>query len=386
MSRFSTFIVLIVFIFNTPLFSNKPINKEVNPLYKGVFDKKNAFSINNDSIEYQKLQWFNWPFFNANARYDVAINPLVGYANGTNVIAMAGIGNISKGNTKGVQAAGVFNHVGGTLNGVQWAGVLNTAAKTKAINQSAGCVNVAIKGTIKSQFAGVANLGDTLQGVQASGVFNHARYVQGLQAAGVFNEAKEIKGVQAAGVFNVAKKVKGVQVGLINYADTLNGMQIGLLNFSRFGGYKVLELSSNEINPINIAFKSGSRKFYTIFQAGVGVGSKSNVWNYGFGLGTHKNLNRISDLNVEANMRHLNVRAFAYNPQEWLQLGLFWNIHLGKRFEFVAGPTYNALFSDKNDDKSDEVFPSFIKPVKANSRDFGINRWIGGNVSLRLVL
>jgi hypothetical protein len=91
-------------------------------------------------------------------------------------------------------------------------------------------------------------------------------------------------------------------------------------------------------------------------------------------------------LNIEGILRHVNVGTYTYSPQEWLQLGLYWNIHLGKRFELVAGPTYNALFSYQNEDFSKDVFPSFIKPRKSVDGDFAINRWIGGNISLRLVL
>jgi hypothetical protein len=222
--------------------------------------------------------------------------------------------------------------------------------------------------------------------VQASGIFNFAKEVQGLQASGVLNFSKEMKGIQASGVINLAKKVKGVQVGLINYADSLSGMQIGLFNLSKYGGYKAIEMSVNEINNFNFAFKSGTRKFYTSFLAGISSKSNSNVWTYGFGLGTHTNLNKFSDLNIESNLQHVNVGTYTNSPQEWLQLGLNWNIHLGKRLELVAGPTFNALFSYQDEDISNEVFPSFIKPRKSVNGDFATNKWVGGNIAFRLVL
>jgi hypothetical protein len=279
-----------------------------------------------------------------------------------------------KNNVKGIQMSGVFNHVNDTLHGMQLGGVWNAATTAYALNQSAG----------------VANIADTISGVQAGGILNLSRDVKGVQAAGVFNNARTINGVQISGVINRANKVKGVQIGVINYADSLIGLQIGLFNYAKNGGYNVVELSANELNTINLAYKSGGRKFYTAFSVGITPKPDGNIWTHGFGIGTLFKATKWSDVNLETMYRHVNVGSYSDFLQEWLQLGLHWNIHLNNRFELTVGPTYNALFMDKSErryvDNRAKIFPSFLSRTAYVDDNSVTETWVGGSLGLRMRL
>jgi hypothetical protein len=338
---------------------------------------------------------------------DISINTLVGYSKGNRVLELSGFGSLTKGNigglqasgffnivkgkmtgvqlsgffntvkgdVNGVQAAGFFNYIGDTLTGVQLAGFSNYTHHAKAINQSAGFINTTLKGSVKTQFSGFANIADSIEGGQAAGFYNHA---------------KNVKGVQISGFLNTSKLVKGVQIGVFNYTDSLKGLQIGLFNYARKGGYNALELSANELNTYNIGYKSGGSRFYTAFTAGISPKPDGNIWSYGGGIGTMIKLNKWSDVNVESLYRHINVGSFDSNRQEWLQLGLYWNIRLNNRFEIGVGPSYNAYFSNKNDgqyaENKGKIFPSFISRKQYGSGNFVADTWVGGSLGLRVKL
>jgi CarboxypepD_reg-like domain len=398
----------------------EPKTVDSNPLGKGKtnlvgFFTSSLHKLNNmnvqDSIR-RRFQLSLLPYFGTNHAMsgsvinDFSFNATVGYSRGSRILELSGIGNftrenvqgiqasgifnIVKGNVKGIQLAGTFNHVNDTLNGVQLAGVWNVATTAYALNQSSGLANIAWFGNLKTQFAGVANIADTINGVQASGILNLSRNVKGLQMSGVFNNAKTVNGVQISGVLNRAQTIKGVQIGLINYADSLSGMQIGLINFAKKGGYNVLELSANELNTVNLAYKSGGRKFYTAFSVGITPKSEGNIWTHGFGIGTILKATKWSDVNLETMYRHVNVGSYSDYLQEWLQLGLYWNVHLNNRFELTIGPTYNALFMDRSErrfvDNRAKIFPDFISRTEHINVNSLTETWVGGSLGLRMRL
>lgn len=396
----------------------KPIQK--NPLGKakerlGAFLTSSLHKLNNlnvqDSIR-RRFQLSLLPYFGTNHAMsgsvinDFSLNATVGYSRGNRVAEFSGVGNFTRGdvygiqtggvfnivknNVKGVQMAGVFNHANDTLQGVQLGGVWNAATTAFALNQSAGVANVAWFGNVKTQFAGVVNIADTIDGMQVGGVLNITRDIKGVQTAGVFNNARTVKGVQISGVLNRAHKIKGVQIGVINYADSLSGVQIGLINYAKNGGYQVVELSANELNTINIAYKSGTKRFYTAFSAGITPKPDGNVWTHGFGIGTIFKATKWSDINLESMYRHVNVGSYSDFLQEWVQLGLHWNIHLSNRFELTVGPTYNALFMDKSErlfvENRAKIFPSFISRTEYVSNNSVVETWVGGSLGLRIRL
>lgn len=364
-----------------------------------------------DSIR-RRFQISLLPYIGTNHRMsgrvvnDVSINALVGYSRGNSGVEVSGVGsftrensvglqiggvfNIVKSNVKGLQIGGVFNHVVDSLQGVQIAGIWNYAHASRAINQTAGIVNIAPQGSVISQIGGIANVAKDIKSSQIGGIVNLADSVKGGQIAGIVNLANAINGVQIAGIVNKAKKIKGVQIGLFNHADTLDGLQIGLVNYAKIGGYQALELSTNELNSVNLAYKSGNRLLYVALIAGINPSSSSPVWTYGYGLGTLPKLNHWSDVNLEATHRHVNVGAYSDARQEWLQLGAYWNIHLGKRFDVSFGPNYNALLMDKSKatfaENRGKIFPNFIQPKQLGTGNAIAETWFGGQLGLRIKL
>ena len=198
---------------------------------------------------------------------DWSFNATVGYSKGNNKMEMAGIGNISQGNVKGVQVASLFNIVKGHMKGVQAAAVLNKSLHATGL-----------------QIAGITNFSDTLlRGLQIGGVNNYAEVGRKgvFQIAGTFNKNEhgrsffqgaivgnraDTAGIQI-GLINNANRLRGIQIGLINRADTADGVLLGLINVVK-KGYHVLELSSNDVTYGNLSFRTGTRWFYTIYALG----------------------------------------------------------------------------------------------------------------------
>jgi len=108
----------------------------------------------------------------------------------------------------------------------------------------------------------------------------------GFQLAGLGNISRqEIKGVQVSTLFNYTKNLKGVQVGLVNIADTSTGYMIGLVNIARTG-YHALSISADDLLPLNVSYKTGSRKTYSILMAGLDPRADKKAYMLGFGIGS----------------------------------------------------------------------------------------------------
>ena len=279
-----------------------------------------------------------------------SLNVLGGYTAGTNGLEIGGLFNIDKKEVQYFQAAGLFNVVGGVTRGVQIAGVNNTVLNKVYAFQAAG-VNNLVKGNFSGfQVAGVYNhVMDSVKGWQAAGVANFSKNkVTGVQVAGVINFSnREMNGVQISGVINYAKKLKGLQIGLINIADTSEGYSIGLINII-LKGYHKISVFRNELTDVNLAFKTGNSKCYSILQAGASVRDNDKIYSFGYGLGSELKLNkaRTITLNPELTADYLYRGTWNYlNLQNKFQLNL--NVKLNKYISFYAGPSYSVLISDQ---------------------------------------
>jgi hypothetical protein len=232
----------------------------------------------------------------------VLLGPFVAMGHNLKGIGVAGIGLINSGWIQGVQGAGIFNLADGYVLGAQGAGVFNLANDFVQGVQGAGIFNLADGFVQGAQGAGVFNLADDfVQGVQGAGIFNVANgIVQGVQGAGVFNVADDfMQGVQGAGIFNYARSglagvqmagifnyaggsSRGVQAGLVNIAKDGSGVQAGLVNIS--GGETMVTLGLvnivkggilhpavfyDDMEFLNASFRSGSKRVYSVFTAGV---------------------------------------------------------------------------------------------------------------------
>jgi CarboxypepD_reg-like domain len=307
-----------------------------------------------------------------------SFNVIGGYTGGVNKLELAGVFNLTKKNVRSVQAAGVFNIVGGSVNGVQTAGVHNLVYDSVKGVQAAGVSNFT-KGKLNGvQLAGVYNhVSDSINGVQAAGVANFAKEkIKGWQIAGVANvSTKETNGVQLAGVFNYTKKLKGVQIGLINIADTSDGYSIGLINFVK-NGYHQLSISSDEVAHLNVAYKSGNRKLYSIIQIGTNLSSNHKLYSFGYGIGRENKLGKQFSITTELSSRYLYLGNWDYNNlQNKFSLNFQWKPFKG--FSVYAGPSFSLFVSDQN-----MALPSYQFPVpNASYKKFAIGNkttgWIG---------
>ena len=314
-----------------------------------------------------------------------SLNIFGGYTAGTNGIELGGLFNIDKKEVKYFQAAGLFNSVGGEVKGVQLAGINNFVQDNVYAMQAAG-INNFVTGKMNGiQLAGIYNhVGDSVKGVQAAGVGNFSREnIKGVQLAGVVNFSnKEVSGAQIAGVINYTKKLKGLQIGLINIADTSAGYSIGLINVV-LKGYHKLSFSTNEVQNLSAAFKTGNSKMYSILMAGINASDTNKVYSFGYGLGSELALNKRKTLSINPEMTSQYLYLGSWDYTNILnRFSLNFNVKLGKYFSFFAGPSYSVYISDQDAGISGYRFP--IPPGHYNVTKYSnkVKGWFGWNAGI----
>jgi hypothetical protein len=317
-----------------------------------------------------------------------SVNLFGGFTGGVNGVELGGLFNLNRKDVRYLQAGGLFNIVGGSVTGLQLAGLHNNVLKNTTGLQAGGISNYVRENLCGVQLAGIHNhVGGTVKGWQTGGVTNYARgNVNGVQLAGVANFSnRDMNGVQIGGVFNYAKRMRGLQIGLINVSDSSDGFSIGLITIV-FKGYHKLSFSTNEVVNGNVAFKTGSRKFYNILQAGMNLenGKDQRLYTFGYGLGTELGLAKWLSLNPEISSQYLYLGTWDHmNLLNKLYLNL--NIKLGKRFSIFAGPSFNVYYSNQPAAVSGYKFD--IVPKGYNSFDFGSNKvkgWFGWNAGINI--
>ncbi|WP_414617404.1 carboxypeptidase-like regulatory domain-containing protein [Dyadobacter sp. 32] len=310
-----------------------------------------------------------------------SLNLLGGYTAGVNGLELAGIFNISKHDVRWAQAAGVFNVVSGQVNGVQIAGLHNHVIDSLEGVQAAGfgnIVNESVKGVqlagffnkAKKDFRGIqiggaVNLAGVVSaGVQLGGVLNVDQYrFKGVQIAGAVNwVAERTSGIQIAGVANIGKgEVKGLQMGTINYARHLKGIQIGVINIAdSSSGYSIgifniikhgkgsVSVFANEVVPLNVAWKTGNRKMYSILTIGSAVEPGRKAYTFGLGVGKDFRLNKSVTLAGELTSNTVYTGSWE-NAAGIYRLQSLLDLRLGKRVTLSAGPSV-AILQDKQTD------------------------------------
>ncbi|MCG2617810.1 secretin and TonB N-terminal domain-containing protein [Terrimonas sp. NA20] len=282
---------------------------------------------------------------------NVSINAIGGYTAGTNGVELGGLFNIDKKSVRYFQAGGLFNIVGGSVTGFQAAGIHNLVLDS-VVGVQAGGVSNLVRGKLAGvQLAGVYNhVTDTVKGLQAAGLANFSkRKISGVQVAGIANVSnKEMNGVQISGMINYAKRLKGVQIGLINIADTSEGYSIGLINIV-LKGYHKLTFFSNELTDVNVAFKTGNSKLYSILHAGFTTDETEKAFVFGYGLGTELSLNKKKTLTVNPELYSQTMYLGAWDNTNVLnRLELNLNVKLGRYISLFAGPSVSLYLSDQN--------------------------------------
>ena len=269
--------------------------------------------------------------------------------------------------------AGLVNATGSRVNGFQGAGLWNQNIDSSTVVQVAGFGNLTGKSTNGTQVASFINLaGKNYKGAQISGVANIAN--------------DNFKGTQVAGFINIAKNMTGSQIGFINISDSLNGVPIGFISFCRKGVHQ-LEISSNEIMPVNLAFKTGSYQFYNSFLAGMRFKRTSSpYWSFGYGIGSSVRTGNRSK--VYFDLQSVSIqRGGIFNKSLLKKLTASYQINFSKNVALAVGPSFNVFLVDQvSSDSGAEM--NALAPYSIYDRSFGsdgrLNAWIGGHIALRL--
>jgi hypothetical protein len=353
----------------------------------------------------------------------ISVNLLAGYANEVKGAEVGGLVNIVRQDVRYFQAAGLFNLVGGRTEGVQFAGLGNLNGRGVDGWQAAGLFNLSRSRMDGVQMAGLFNFNwartgpwqaaglfnfskDTVQGWQTAGLFNLAwKRAEGWQAAGLFNIAGSLTGVQTAALLNIAGPVRyggqvglvnfatkvrgGAQIGLVNYADSVSngGVQLGLFSFVRRGGYKRLEVATNDVVRANVNVRTGVKWFYNIFTYGTNIAdtSRVNLIGYGFGSGVYLDRKQTMMVNLEATGHWaLTPRATLTDLNSQLfRVALMLEYKLGRHLSIAAGPVYNWAFLERGRASSMVlVVPTGGLMSEAGPHD--LKRWVGFQAGVRI--
>lgn len=244
---------------------------------------------------------------------------------------------------KGCQLSGVISFAN-TATGVQVAGVSSVARMGTLTTQVAGAVAYTNGNIAGTQTAGAVSVARNLKGAQIAGAIATAKVVEGVQIAGIANIADTVRGSQVAGVLNKGRVVKGVQVGLINIDDTTNGVPIGFLTYVK-KGYHQLELSTDELIYVNVAFRTGTKRFFNILSAGIRPEPGKTIYQLGYGLGTSFRLNSKAYLDVDLSSHTLLSSKSSWSDNNQLYKGYIGiDRKIGKGCSISLGTTFN-LFS-----------------------------------------
>lgn len=277
----------------------------------------------------------------------LSFNVLGGYTAGTNGFELGGLFNIVRKDVKYVQIAGLFNNVGGEVEGVQIAGLFNNILDTVHACQVAGLSNV-VQGKVKGlQIGGISNaVTKEVKGMQIAGISNiAAEDMKGVQIAGISNLVRgDINGMQLSGIVNVAKNVNGMQFSLVNVADSVSGVSLGIVSLVRKGYHKV-SVYTNEVLNTNVAVKLGTANLYTMFIAGMNIGT-GKAYSFGIGYGSELKIWKWLRFNPEISSQHIYLGDWQHTnllAKLYMQL----NIRVNKNLAFYGGPTLNMLYKEQ---------------------------------------
>jgi hypothetical protein len=376
-------------------------------------EEQKANTINVKDTLYKKFQLAFVPFIGSNLRLsgntvnDYSLNVLAGYSMGTRKLEVAGLININRDSVQSVQAAGLINAVGGHVKGVQAAGLINANRRTVKGIQLAGLINSNFDTVRGFQAAGLLNtnlgavkgvsaagllnasFGKT-EGVQAAGLLNFSlRDVEGAQVAGLLNVCgKNVKGTQVSGFVNYAGKISGSQLGFLNISDSCSGVPVGFLSFA-LKGYHSIEVSGDEVFPVNLALRTGVRRFYNIFTTGIKTSDlEVPLWHFGYGLGTSVRLSKTWWLNFDITTQQL-VKGESFQEMNLLsKFHVTADKSINKKFAFALGPAFNFYTSNTTVSYFESDFdklPPYTISSKSYSNNLDIKTWIGGKLALRFL-
>ncbi len=297
--------------------------------------------------------------------------PLIGFVNiakGNQQNPQIGFVNLNQKDLSGIQL-GYVNLVGGGLSGFQ-----------------GGFVNAVQESVSGAQLGFVNATTDRIHGMQWGFVNTASKATNGIQL-GYVNNTGDLNGF-GIGFVNVAQKLNGFQLGFVNYVDSLeNGMPVGFLSIVRKGGYKAFELSANELYPLNLDFKIGVSRFYTIFSMSYNEKFEDKLAS-GFGIGTIIPISDRSFINPEYKTYsssffdvEISEKSF-YGGFNFIdsdfyklsQLAINYGYNIDDRFSLLAGPTISWNYADTSTSFKEPVFALYENEInKRNKINIGLS-------------
>lgn len=279
-----------------------------------------------------------------------SFNILGGYSGGVNGAEIGGLFNIDKRQVRYVQVAGLYNSVGAGVQGIQIAGLYNGVIDSVNGVGVAGLANQVGASFRGVQIAGIYNRArQPSRGVQITGGLNYVPRLEGVQIAGVANQADSAVDVQIAAIFNTVPRVTGLQIGLINIADTSSGYSLGLVNLIRHGYHK-LSLYYTDALDVNLAYKGGNEKLYTMLLASASLTPGKKAYGFGFGLGKAFRLSPALSLTTELTEETVYTGSWSNLPVlARLQPALQWILAPG--VSCFAGPAFCVYFREQDPEK-----------------------------------
>jgi len=285
---------------------------------------KYVFAQNSDSYQVRPVQiTFAYPLGSnginsMNYVNNFSLNILYGLNGGVAGAEIGSIINFNRGDVKGLQVSGVSNINSGYTNGIQLAGVLNiNRGETKGI-----------------QLAGVAN-------------FN-INATKGFQL-GTANFAKnDFTGFQL-GVLNFSESLTGMQLGVINVLGSPDrALPIGIFSIVKNGHYE-LEVTGGEVLYLNLNYKMGIEKFYTIFKTGLSYYNQEPVYSIGLGFGGMVKLGGTSTLSIDASGNEIVYKNDWPDEKENLlnKLDINYRYGITKNLSILIGPSFNLYLTQK---------------------------------------
>ncbi|HOO85121.1 MAG TPA: STN domain-containing protein, partial [Prolixibacteraceae bacterium] len=300
----------------------------------------------------------------------------------------AGVFNQTGGNFNGLQSAGTLNHVKGSFWGIQAVGAVNIVGKSIKGLQAAGAINAA-KELVGIQAAGFGNATKKIEGAQFAGVMNYAKTGKGLQSVGVINLTDSLSGAQIAGLLNVAGVINGAQIGIINVADSCSGVQLGLININR-KGYSHIEVYTTETFLANIAYRGGTKHFYTVLMFGYAPQSVGSNMLYTYGIGGGTSFRNDKKLNYDLDLIAQNVSLGTYTDDINMlyRLGFTANYPIARKVSLNVGLSYNFYLVDSTTPQYESTF-STLAPYFISNEAVGNNRnlktWFGLKAGIRFL-
>lgn len=306
--------------------------KKIKVLFASLFLVFLSLSAQESNYQSEKIPvCYTFVVNNVPNGYNIPLIGISNYAQGNHNTIEIGFVNTNQLNLTGIQA-GFLNSVGGILYGMQYGFINSTVKTTNGIQ--AGFINSSQDETNGLQVGFINSSKMKLSGFQSGFINYTSGNLNGFQNGFINSVSGKTLGAQI-GFFNSTQKLSGLQIGFINSVDTLeNGLPIGFLSFVKKGGIRQLEISYSDLYPVNIAYKTGVRQFYTFPMISYNPVLSDKI-AVGFGVGTNLDLSRYFFINPEfVSQQSVSTHFNQYNS---LKIGFGFKVTTG--FELVAGPS-----------------------------------------------